>query len=73
MPLAPNYTLAIDDFMASGGDGYLNVFPRITTRDIMDQLLADYATATTPISPAIQVRIVCTTSGGLPGGHSVTS
>lgn len=60
---AASYTLAINDFMASGGDGYLNVFSRITTRDIMDQLLADYVTANTPISPAIQGRIVCTTSG----------
>jgi hypothetical protein len=29
----------------------------------MDQVLADYIVANTPISPAIQGRIVCTTSG----------
>ena len=29
----------------------------------MDQVLADYITANTPVSPAIQGRIVCTTSG----------
>jgi hypothetical protein len=29
----------------------------------MDQVLADYITLNTPVSPAIQGRIVCTTSG----------
>ena len=29
----------------------------------MDQVLADFITAHTPVSPAIQGRIVCTTSG----------
>jgi 2',3'-cyclic-nucleotide 2'-phosphodiesterase (5'-nucleotidase family) len=60
---ASTYTLAINDFMASGGDGYPNVFSRVTTREIMDEVLADYVAANTPISPAIQGRIVCTTSG----------
>jgi hypothetical protein len=57
------YTLAENDFMANGGDGYPVVISRVTTRDIMDQTLADYITANTPISPAIQGRITCTTSG----------
>ena len=56
------YTLAENDFMASGGDGYPNFTSRATTRDIMDQVLADYVDANTPpgIGPAIQGRIVCT-------------
>jgi hypothetical protein len=49
--------------MASGGDGYPVFTPRITTRDIMDQVLADYVAANSPISPSIQGRIVCTTAG----------
>ncbi len=57
------YTIAENDFMATGGDGYLNVYARGTTQNIMDQVLADYITANTPISPLIQGRIVCTTSG----------
>jgi len=61
---ATTYTLAENDFMASGGDGYPNFASRMTTRDIMDQAVADYIAAHTPISPAIQGRIVCTTSGG---------
>lgn len=60
---ASTYTLAENDFMASGGDGYPNFTARVTTRDIMDQAVADYIAANTPISPAIQGRIMCTTSG----------
>ncbi|MGE5459221.1 MAG: 5'-nucleotidase C-terminal domain-containing protein, partial [Solirubrobacterales bacterium] len=60
---ASSYTIAQNDFMATGGDGYPNVYARGTTQDIMDQVLADYITANTPVSPAIQGRIVCTTSG----------
>ncbi len=60
---ASTYRIAENDFMASGGDGYPVFTSRVTSRDIMDQVLADYVTASTPISPAIQGRIVCTTAG----------
>lgn len=60
---ASTYTLATNDFMANGGDGYPNFASRMVTRDIMDQVLADYVVANTPISPSIQGRIACTTSG----------
>ena len=60
---ASSYTIAENDFMANGGDGYPNFVSRMVTRDIMDQVLADYITATSLISPSIQGRIVCTTSG----------
>ncbi len=60
---ASTYTIATNDFMANGGDGYPVVIGSAVTRDIMDQVLADYITATSPISPAIQGRITCTTSG----------
>jgi len=53
------YTIAENDFMVSGGDGYPNFLARATTRDIMDQVLADYINANTPISPSIQGRIKC--------------
>lgn len=59
------YTLATNDFMAAGGDGYPVVTPRITTQDFMDEALADYVAANTPVSPAIQSRINCVT-GGVP-------
>jgi 2',3'-cyclic-nucleotide 2'-phosphodiesterase (5'-nucleotidase family) len=55
------YTIAENDFMASGGDGY-PVFtgkPTYATRGIMDQVAADWITANSPIGPAIQGRIVC--------------
>jgi 2',3'-cyclic-nucleotide 2'-phosphodiesterase (5'-nucleotidase family) len=60
---ASSYSLAINDFMATGGDGYPAVFGRSVTRDIMDEVLASYVTNNSPISPSIQGRIVCTTSG----------
>ena len=60
---ASTYKIAENDFMANGGDGYPNFASRMTTQDIMDQVLADYITANTPISPTIQGRVVCTTSG----------
>ena len=53
------YTLAINDFMAAGGDGYPVVTDRIATRNFMDADVAAYIAANTPISPAIQGRIGC--------------
>jgi 2',3'-cyclic-nucleotide 2'-phosphodiesterase (5'-nucleotidase family) len=60
---ASTYKIAENDFMATGGDGYPVVFARGTTQDVMDQVVADYITAHTPLAPSIQGRIVCTTSG----------
>jgi 2',3'-cyclic-nucleotide 2'-phosphodiesterase (5'-nucleotidase family) len=56
------YTLAINDFMSTGGDGYPNVASRVTSRDIMDQAVADWITANSPLTPALQGRILCTDS-----------
>ncbi len=60
------YKIAINDFMASGGDGYpvVNTKPTYVTQAIMDQVVADWITANSPISPAIQGRITCTDSNG---------
>ena len=58
-----NYKIAENDFMTSGGDGYPVFTSRATTQNIMDQVLADYIQANSPVAPAIQDRIVCTTSG----------
>lgn len=60
---ASSYTIAENDFMANAGDGYPNFASRMVTREIMDQVLADYVSANSPVSPSIQGRIVCTTSG----------
>jgi 2',3'-cyclic-nucleotide 2'-phosphodiesterase (5'-nucleotidase family) len=53
------YLIAENDFMASGGDGYPNFVSRQATQDIMDQTLADYVTANSPLAPSIQGRIKC--------------
>jgi 2',3'-cyclic-nucleotide 2'-phosphodiesterase (5'-nucleotidase family) len=60
---ASTYTIAENDYMAAGDDGYPDIYDRGTTRNFRDQVLADYISANTPVSPAIQGRIVCTTSG----------
>jgi 2',3'-cyclic-nucleotide 2'-phosphodiesterase (5'-nucleotidase family) len=59
-----SYTLTTNDFTASGGDGYPNLRSRITTRDILDQDLADYLGSVPGgvVSPTIQSRIHCTDS-----------
>ena len=63
---ASMYHIAINDFMAVGGDGYPNVGARAHSREIMDQTVADWITENTPLTPAIQGRIVCTTTGATP-------
>jgi 2',3'-cyclic-nucleotide 2'-phosphodiesterase (5'-nucleotidase family) len=59
-----SYSLATNDFMAAGGDGYPNLISRATTREILDQVLADYVTAGSPISPAVTGRITCQDANG---------
>jgi len=65
---ATTYKIAENDFMASGGDGYPFFTPRVTTQDIMDQVLADYITTNSPISPFVKAapsgRINCTDTNG---------
>jgi 2',3'-cyclic-nucleotide 2'-phosphodiesterase (5'-nucleotidase family)/predicted AlkP superfamily phosphohydrolase/phosphomutase len=61
---AATYHLAVNDFMAAGGDGYPNVGSRAHSQGIMDQVTADYVTANTPLTPAIQGRIVCQDTNG---------
>jgi 2',3'-cyclic-nucleotide 2'-phosphodiesterase (5'-nucleotidase family) len=61
---AASYSVASNDFLLKGGDGYPDVYSRATTRDIMDQDLADYVSANSPISPSIQGRVVCADSNG---------
>lgn len=58
------YTVTTNDFMANGGDGYPNVMFKSTTRNIMDQDVSSYISASSPISPSIQGRIVCADSNG---------
>ena len=39
--------------MANGGDGYPNFSSRMTSQDIMEEVVADYITANTPIAPKV--------------------
>jgi 2',3'-cyclic-nucleotide 2'-phosphodiesterase (5'-nucleotidase family) len=62
------YWIAENDFMATGGDGYTNFYSqgRVITLDYMDEVLAGHITTYTPVSPAIQGRIVCTPAASCP-------
>jgi 2',3'-cyclic-nucleotide 2'-phosphodiesterase (5'-nucleotidase family) len=62
---ATMYSLATNDFIVAGGDGYPNFSSRATTLGFMDQTVADFISGRpdSSISPAIQGRIMCTTSG----------
>lgn len=59
------YNIAMNDFLVAGGDGYPNFAARSTTRDVLPKVVADFLGAYSPISPAIQGRIVCTDSNGV--------
>jgi 2',3'-cyclic-nucleotide 2'-phosphodiesterase (5'-nucleotidase family)/predicted AlkP superfamily phosphohydrolase/phosphomutase len=67
---ASSYKIAINDFMASGGDFYptVNAKPGYATQDIMDQVLADYVAANSPLNPFVlgptNGRINCADSNG---------
>jgi 2',3'-cyclic-nucleotide 2'-phosphodiesterase (5'-nucleotidase family)/predicted AlkP superfamily phosphohydrolase/phosphomutase len=54
------YTVAENDFMVAGGDGYPNVRGRETTQAILDDVVATFIENTKTLSPAIQGRITCT-------------
>ncbi|HEU0029770.1 MAG TPA: 5'-nucleotidase C-terminal domain-containing protein [Kofleriaceae bacterium] len=60
---ASSYLVLENDFMAVGGDGYPNVATRISTLDFMDATVIHAIGHASPIAPAIQGRITCTTSG----------
>lgn len=57
------YVLAENDFMAGGGDGYPNFTGRTTAGARLDVVVDDYLIMHTPITPVIQGRITCTSSG----------
>ena len=50
---ATTYMIAENDFMANAGDGYPNFSARMTSQDIMEEVVADYITASTPIAPKV--------------------
>jgi 2',3'-cyclic-nucleotide 2'-phosphodiesterase (5'-nucleotidase family) len=57
------YRVLENDFMAFGGDGYPNFSARMTTLEIMENVVGDHAAANSPISPTTtQNRIVCADS-----------
>ncbi len=67
---ASSYKIVENDFMAGGGDGYpvTNTEPTYATQNIMDQDVADYISAHSPLNPFVNGppdgRINCADSNG---------
>ena len=64
------YTIATNDFTASGGDAYPNILSRTDSRDVLASVVSAYIAGESPLSlpgepldPAIQGRIVCEGEG----------
>ncbi len=57
------YTLATNDFMAAGGDGYPDISAGATTREVMADVVAAYVEAQGTLDPVIGGRITCEGEG----------
>jgi 2',3'-cyclic-nucleotide 2'-phosphodiesterase (5'-nucleotidase family) len=67
---AATYTLATNDFTASGGDGYPELLSRANSREILADVVSAYVAGESPlalpgepIDPQIEGRIVCEGEG----------
>ena len=62
------YDIVIPDFLAGGGDGYPVLSSRAATGQLMDQAVADWIAANSPLAPAVRAapngRINCADSNG---------
>jgi 2',3'-cyclic-nucleotide 2'-phosphodiesterase (5'-nucleotidase family) len=70
-----SYTVTINDFMMTGGDGYPSVRMSAATQDMLDQDVADYL-ATLPgtqVTPTIQHRVHCFDPNPGSGNNCLTS
>lgn len=59
LTVASTYTIAINDFIAAGGDGYPVYTSRGATRGVLDQDVAGWISSNGPIGPTLQGRIIC--------------
>lgn len=72
------YSLATNDFVVSAGDGYPNLLSRSTlyTSDPLDEIVAAWISANSPISPFVKAspdgRINCADSNGATGPNCPT-
>ncbi len=64
------YTLATNDFTASGGDDYPEILGQMTTRDPLDEVVAAFVAGAgpfgvpgAPLDPTVEGRIVCEGEG----------
>jgi 2',3'-cyclic-nucleotide 2'-phosphodiesterase (5'-nucleotidase family) len=57
------YTLATNDFISVGGDGYPITADPGVSRDVLEQDVAEYIAATSPLEPVLEGRITCVGDG----------
>ena len=57
------YTITMNDFIVQGGDQYPNLNAKATTREIMEEVVANWIRGKGTISPKIEGRIKCTGTG----------
>jgi len=58
---ATTYTVAMNDFMAFGGDGYPSFALRqVSDGSTLEQVHVDFIVSNSPVSPDIEGRITCT-------------
>jgi hypothetical protein len=67
---AVTYTIATNDFTASGGDNYPQILSRADTRDLLASVVSAYIAGESPLSlpgeplePKIEGRTVCEGEG----------
>ncbi len=56
---ASTFTVAMNDFMANGGDGYPVVIARSVTRNPLDADVTAYVQSHSPLNPLLQGRVTC--------------
>lgn len=60
-----SYSITINEFIAAGGDGYPGPRNTDVLRERLDSLLARYIAAESPLTPALQGRVRCVSSGAV--------
>jgi hypothetical protein len=64
LTVSGSYDIAMNSFMAGGGDGYPNLLYSSTQQGSDWQSVVDYLAVESPLSPSLQGRVTCTDSNG---------
>jgi hypothetical protein len=64
--ISTNYSLASIDFLVHGGEGLPVFMERSSVAGLLDQVVAAWIGTNSPLSPTLQGRVTCTSSGAVP-------